>query len=73
MTRVVIPKESIGKVDLLLGQAHGLVRASFVPPAASVMSLVAVASGVNNHILTAQSSPHLTPRGSPSHSQLRRA
>jgi len=37
------------------------------------MSLVAVGSGVNNHILTAQGSPHLTRPGSPTHSQLRRA
>ena len=37
------------------------------------MSLVAVGSGVNNHILTAQGSPHLTPPASTTHSQLRRA
>jgi hypothetical protein len=30
----------------------------------SIMSLVAVGSGVNNHILTAQGSPHLTPPAS---------
>ena len=32
--------------------------------------VVAVGSGVNNHILTAQGSPHLTPLRSPSDSQL---